>query len=248
MKSLVGFLIIIIIMVLIQSLYRIKKTLYLRHRILIAIITTDYDLGLIDQVYQGLQDYLQQPNIELLVVTRRNDHKAIEKWRKLANHILTVEPYDIPEGQRDHPAAIGGKRNVARKFALANNYQFLWFIDANIMVKPYLNLLLIGLIDNEYEVMAAPYKIKWLGYPAVGNLTGPIKVAHNKRSVNYTSAQLVSMGCTLISRKGLSIAFDNMKLTIGKSEIEGDGVGFCWNCHQIGYKIGYIDKIVTLLN
>ena len=248
MRSLVGFLIVIIIMVMIQTLYRIKKTLYRRYRILIAIITTDQDIDSVDQVHQGLKNYLTQSNIELLVVTRRNDIKVINKWNKLANHLLTVEPYDITKGQRDDSAAIVGKRTVARKFALANNYQFLWFVDANIIVKPYLNLLLIGLIDKDYEVVAAPYQIKWLGYPAVGNLTGPIKVVHNKRTVNYGSAQLVSMGCTLISRKGLSISFDNMKLTMDKNEIEGDDVGFCWNCHSAGYKIGYIDKLVLTLN
>ncbi len=239
------FIIVLTTIILCRQVYDQMITIHQKHPILIGVILVDPGLKTFTKVYDKLKRYLKEDNIKLVILTRKNDVKVIEKYSTIANYLITIDECDLND-----LGTLSTARNIIRKFALNGNYEFLWFIDSDIVVGPYLNFLLLGIVNYEFDVITCPYKLPWLGYPAVGQLTGPIRVKHNYNGINYKTANFVGMGCTLLSRKCLYVEFKVFKVKHQglKNSIEGEDVGFCWQCYRKNYKIGYIDKLALRLN
>jgi hypothetical protein len=105
-------------------------------RILLAIPTIDRDCKYFDEFYGRLKNAIENftDEIDVLILTRNQDIEIQERWQQVEDiKIVTFENYEIQE--RHNLGALVRKRNFAIEYAQLNQYDALWFVDADVGVR-----------------------------------------------------------------------------------------------------------------
>jgi hypothetical protein len=217
--------------------------------VLISVVTIDRDADLIMQVSQPITK-LMSKGADLLVVCRESDIQCRELWNNVGAHIVTVPDYSI--NGRHNYQAIANKRNIAKQYAKDYSYDYLFFIDSDIVIRD--NTLDI-LLDGNADVCMVPYEVKWLGYPAVGvkdgakykiqpvtsgmlGMPGIPGILEILGIVSYGQCAIGGMGCTLIKYTVYDIPFEYRKIEGFDRDVYGEDIGFFMNAFD--YDIRYV--------
>jgi len=139
-------------------------------RIIVGIVMTDRDYKYIQELYKSILQNVIIYEYEIMVVVRNTDKECIKNWSGKQDVKLQLVPYyEIIRRHNIHK--IAEKRNIIRKYALLNNFDYLWFIDSDISVKEScLDILLDGIKYG--NVSYIPYTVRWIGFPVVGIIPG----------------------------------------------------------------------------
>ena len=200
-------------------------------KILVSIITIDRDAYAIEKVHHAIKHLFDRENIYFLVVCRDSDIECQQKWRNLVPKIklITVPHYNIVK--RHNMQNVCNKRNIALNYAKENNFDYLFFIDSDIIVqKDTLEILLTGCEKYHADVCSIPYAVKWLGYIVTGVQNGHY---YNYITIDCDESQEVTyekgggcMGCTLIKSTVFHIPFNVQSLRIKGRIVTGEDIGF----------------------
>ena len=221
---------------------------------LISIVTIDRDAYLIPKVYQSIKHLLNKDHIDLLIVCRTTDIKTQDEWKKIDENILlaTINHYDIYK--RHNLIGIRNQRNVAIDVATKHNYDYLFFIDSDIIIQNNTYDILLEGCRKYSDICLVPYMVRWTGYPAVcvsnGNNYNLQKVmSTNDKNIEYLPCLAGGMGCTLIPRKIFTKI--NFKILMAPiyipdkqqlHKIRGEDIGFFFSSYKKGYKSTYVQN------
>lgn len=217
-------------------------------RILIAIPCIDRDASYIDSQYATIQHLLERNNISLLVLTRETDTKTIQKWtdHQISHQtgkirIKLFPAYQIVE--RHNMEALVQKRNYTLEYAKAHHYDYVLFLDADILIQPDTLDKLHTFLRTTGDVVLVPYKVRWLGYPAVGVFSsGSMKIIPVIESEEaYHQCYIGGMGCTLIKRTAFDILFENKRLEDKTNYAYGEDIGFFVNLYHTNKHAYYLE-------
>ncbi|CAH9055509.1 hypothetical protein PSECIP111951_01255 [Pseudoalteromonas holothuriae] len=243
-------------------------------RVLIAIPITDRDSPLINECFKAIQAAIEYVNnkeiyptdFSILVMPRITDLIAIDNWSRLKQEstlsikIECVDSYEIYA--RHNLAAIAKKRNFAMKKAVANNDDYVLFIDSDILLNSNSIYNLLRAADLGHDITVSAYEVVWLGYPAICTLkNGELNIVDlsDKKNNVAQPVQIVGMGCSLISKSCFSISFSDCFTNpdheaLIKSALEGkewaesitfgEDVIFSLNCITQGKTMFYTGDIV----
>ena len=230
--------------------YNLTQTV-IRDKILISIVTIDRDHKIINKVYNSIKNLLKLDNVNLLIVCRETDVQCINKWTKLYSNVIikTIPHYDITN--RHNVNALILKRNLARNYAINNNYDYLFFIDSDIIINKFtLHKLIKGCnYPHNCDVCFVPYTVKWLKKPAVGIINKntesgfSIKIINNNNNSyldSYESCAIGGMGCTLLNKRAMFIPFEYIKLQNNDQNVLGEDIGYFYNAHKEGLSVKYL--------
>jgi hypothetical protein len=202
------------------------------YKILNAIITIDRDAYAIDDLYKTIA------NTDILIVCRISDKETIKKWSKYNVLIKAVPHYDIID--RHNFDMITLKRNIAREYAINNNYDYLFFIDSDILINK--NTLEI-LLNANCDICIIPYEVKWLGYTAVGIFSDKFeikKIEYNDNKVTYEDCVIGGFGCTLLNKEAMKIEIKFNALENNKYIIYGEDIGYFMEAFNKKLNIKYV--------
>ena len=250
--------IIMVILIVIIIIYFLRKPLYeefINDKILISIVTIDRDAYAIEQVYDSIKHLLNSEKVDLLIVCRESDTICIKKWKQLYPNVIieTVPHYNIID--RHNQNALVKKRNISRNFALNNDYDYLFFIDSDIIInRDTLYKLVVG-CKSPYsaDICLIPYDVKWLNHSAIGIVDPKTESGFNIKKVEYSMLEpekyidcaIGGMGCTLLNRKALTIPFENIKLKNGDKDAFGEDIGYFVNAYKNGLSVKYLKNHIV---
>lgn len=212
-------------------------------RIIVGIVMIDRDHLYISDLYNGILQNISKYDYEIMIVIRKSDNLCIQKWSEYKDNnkaikLHCIAHYDTPLKKRHNINSISKlaeKRNIIRKYALINNFDYLWFIDSDIQVKSNCLDILLDSIHNA-NVSYIPYKIRWIGFPIVGILDkGNLKVIKIGKDIDldepYKICHFVGFGMTLLDKSVLDteIKYQSINIKISDKIIkhEGEDFGFC---------------------
>ena len=211
-------------------------------KILISLVTIDRDAYAIPLVFQSIRKELE--NFDLLIVCRRTDRKCLQKWKEVCPKVIikTVPHYEIKK--RHNMINICKKRNISLDYAKDNGYDYLFFIDSDIIVNiNTLDILLKGCEEYKADVCSVPYFVKWLGYVATGIQNNTrfdyIKVKKDSNTISYCPGG-GGMGCTLIKSTVFHVPFSVEKIKLNCLVIIGEDIGFFMNIVKNNYLSLYV--------
>lgn len=200
-------------------------------KILISIVTIDRDAYAIPLVYESIKKDLEK--CDLFIVCRKTDIECIRIWKELHPTVVveTVPYYEIRK--RHNVENICKKRNLALQYAKNCDYDYLFFIDSDIIINTNtLELLLQGCEEYKADVCSVPYQVKWLGYTATGVLKNGrfdyMKILKDSNNILYLKGG-GGTGCTLIKSTVFHIPFSIAKIKIRSLWITGEDIGFFIN-------------------
>lgn len=249
MSRLLVFILIIIVIVVVILLWIKRHQHYdegefAQDRILIAIPCIDRDASYVDAQYATIKHLLKRKNVALLVLTRETDTKTIHNWTtyQTGNDKIMIKlfpPYQILE--RHNMVALAQKRNYALDYAKTHHYDYVFFIDADILVQPSTLDKLHSFLRTNGDVALVPYKVRWLGYPAIGAfVNGTMKVIPVESQESYYRCHLGGMGCTLIKKTAFDIPFENKRLETDTDFVYGEDIGFFVNLYHANKHAYYL--------
>jgi len=191
--------------------------------------------------------HLLKDGTDLLIVCRESDSKCIKQWSNVHPSVIikTVPHYDIT-GRHNYDALVK-KRNIARQYAVDNNYDYLFFIDSDIIInKDTFNMLVKGC--NNADVCLVPYHVKWYGNIAVGVVDSNTESGFNIKEIKHDPSQQVEydvcaiggMGCTLLNKKAMMMPFEYKQLHGENRNVFGEDIGYFVNAHKNGIVVKYL--------
>lgn len=228
----------ILIFIVVISILKFSKNQPNKERILIAILCIDRDSQLIDRQYNSIRHLLTNPNYDLLVMTRDCDLQTQLKWRSKNIRVWIIPCYKIKE--RHNMSALVKQRNMIREYAQDSHYDNLLFLDSDIIINKD---TLSRLLNTPGDVALVPYKVKWLGYPAIGNYDSSENLIIEEvqpSTDQYKPCIIGGMGCTLLRQKALSIPFEYKEIPSDLYDVVGEDIGFFLNLHEAGLKANYV--------
>lgn len=217
---------------------------FLKPKVLIAIVTIDRDAYAIPQIYDSLKNELNS-NTDLLIICRESDKQTIEKWTKIDGVIIRTVPHYEIKGRHNYEA-IALKRNIAREYAISNNYDYLLFIDSDVIIQ---RSTIHKLIYANVDICLVPYGVKWLNnMPAIGvrNSSDPsgysIKMitADSESDEFYENCAIGGMGCTLLNKKAMKIPFKYGELKNNERNVFGEDIGYFMAANDANLEIKYL--------
>jgi len=209
--------------------------------ILTGIICIDRDSDLAPNLYNSL---MRNGTNDIMVVTRETDINTINFWKDKAI-VKTVPHYDIQK--RHNFDAIIKKRNIIVQHAIKNNYNAIWFVDADVIP---LDGTLKELSKTDKDICLAPYTIQGLGFPCVGikSETPPYIKPHRitDDDKKYERKECINggLGCTLIKSSGFHIKIEYKKIMDNNMFADGEDLGFFINCYNAGLKCEYLTHFI----
>jgi len=158
---------------------------------------------------------------DYLGVFRESDYKC----QKLMPNYLTVPDYKIIK--RHNIDNMVTKRNLALNYARKHHYDYLLFVDSDILITPILTLALLFEGIKHCDICLSPYPIRWSnGLPtlAYANIDLSLTIEPVRKSSNiYQLCVGGGMGCTMINLKSPKIPTFVYGALMG---IEGEDIGF----------------------
>lgn len=211
-------------------------------KLLISIVTIDRDAYAIPLVYESIRKELEK--FDFLIVCRKTDTNCIKIWKDLCPAVIikTVPYYEIKK--RHNVENICKKRNICLDYAKNNGYDYLLFIDSDIIINENtLELLLQGCEKYNADVCSVPYHVKWLGYTSIGVQKNDkfdfIKVLKDSDNIIYLKGG-GGTGCTLIKSTVFHIPFSIAKIKIRSVFVVGEDIGFFINLVKNNFLLLYI--------
>jgi hypothetical protein len=225
-------------------------------RILLAIPTIDRDCKYFDEFYGRLKNAIENftDEIDVLILTRNQDIEIQKRWQQVEDiKIVTFENYEIQE--RHNLGALVRKRNFAIEYAQLNQYDALWFVDADVGVREDTLIRLVQSIEAGSDVVVAPYLIRVYGRPAVGILgtihDQPVLEAlwdpHLKETQEiHFPILLAGFGCTLIDQRTFdvrcSVRMIATRINGEPTGLNAEDIGFFMNAYEAGKNAFCISK------
>ena len=212
-------------------------------KILISILSIDRDANFIEKIYDPIKSHLSKQNIDLLIICREIDKQCQEKWKKICNKciIKTIKNYSILG--RYNMDKICEKRNIAKNHAKENNYDYLWFIDSDVIVNENsLEVMIKGCEQYNADVCTIPGFIKNWNHVAIGvfeNNSYQIRTASQdtKQGIKYKEGG-GWMGCTLIKNTVFHIPF----IIVNYNNVIAEDRGFMISVHQNNFLCLYVEN------
>lgn len=219
----------------------------MNQRILISIVTIDRDASLISMLYQSIRHHLRRRNIDLLIVCRESDILCQRNWIKEYRHVIIIKVDHYEISGRYNLEKISEKRNICLKYAQVSNYDYVFFIDSDVLVqKNTLKILIQGCEKHQADLCVVPYFIRGLKSVAVGKfnhneiLLKPQSVSNQQESIKYKEG-IGGMGCALIKKSLFEIPFTVSTVkTQGNWTIQGEDIGFYLCLIQQNYRYLYV--------
>jgi len=218
--------------------------------VLIGIVMIDRDEQYIDSLYNGiLKNISKDINYEIIIVMRETDLHTIKKWEKYNVTIKIVKHYDIID--RHNIEKIAEKRNIIREHAIKNNFDYIWFIDSDIVVKDnYLKILLNGICQNSYKVSYIPYIVKWLNIPAIGSIVDKqlkiLNVLDFDTIYDYEQCHVIGFGMTLLHKDVFKYNIESFTIKIEDVVFKGEDFDFCLKLLNDNKKICFFTKEIAI--
>ncbi len=233
------FIITFIIIILIYIYY--KNTKYNGIKILIGTPIIDRDHTKIDTLLNSINHLLNNRNMycKLMLVTRISDKNVIRKIKshQKSNIILKIIDH-YPIVKHHNMKKIAYKRQLIIDYAKNNNFNYVFFIDSDIVInKNTLKLLL----DANADVCYCPSVLRWHNLPIIGlkdNKGEYIADATEFKHKKYIDIIGGGMGCTLIKNTTFDIKFKVLKCEIfhrkenKKYTVIGEDIGFFDECRK----------------
>lgn len=188
-----------------------------------------YISNLYNSIFRVMEKYKNENDYEIMVVVRNSDTLCIKKWNEYKDvKLRQVSHYEIKNRHNIHK--IAEKRNIVRKYALLHNFDYLWFIDSDILVKDTcLGILLEGIKYGNISYI--PYNIKWVGFPIIGiiekNQLNLLKISGIDLCNPYKICHFVGFGMTLLDKSTLNFDIKYDSINIADVKHEGEDFGFC---------------------
>ncbi len=218
--------------------------LFITHRkikILIGTPIIDRDIDILKEFIQHLKPYLNRYNFryscDSIFITRTSDKKVIDHITKL-NHpkviLEQVEHYDITE--RHNFEHLARKRQYILDYASENNYDYVWFVDSDVMIKPNtLDLLLNAKVSCCY----CPIKLHWSDEKLIGTLEHNLIDASTIESDDKYMFDIIGgFGCTLINKDAfdipMKVSSEEVTLHDKKQIVTGEDIAFYIDCISNG--------------
>lgn len=208
-------------------------------KILIGTPIIDRDADILNDFLQHIKPYFNKYNFryscDMLFVTRTSDKKIIDVVTKL-NHpkiiLKCVDHYDITD--RHNFEHLAKKRQHIINYANVNNYDYVFFIDSDVMVKPNtLDLLLNAKVDCCY----CPINLHWSDEKIIGFQNGKLIDASTIKDDKYIYDIIGGFGCTLISKNIFHIPLRVLSKDViyhdKKQTITGEDIAFYNDCINI---------------
>jgi hypothetical protein len=201
-------------------------------KLLIGILCIDRDHKNIPKLYQSL------PKNDIIVLTRKQDKKTIKKFSVYKNvKIITIDNYEIKDGERHNMNKIIEKRRCIMKYAI--DYDNLLFVDSDIVLYDGIIDDMIKCRENKDTVVVGVYKIKWMNKAVVMTINdGIIQVKEFKNLTNNDNILIAGFGRCLIPKSAFNIPIEYKSIIIGKDkddkEVSMSGEDFGWflNLHS----------------
>jgi hypothetical protein len=221
-----------------------------KNRTLIAIPTIDRDAPLAARCFAPLRNLLG-PHADLLILTRESDTQALATWPALYPDVLLETLPHYPIGGRHNYDALAEKRNRARLFALSRDYTSLFFVDADVEIRPDTFRLLQACLRDGADLAFAPYAVRWFGgQPIVGlrDATGSFSVERvpDTGGVVRNRPAIGGLGCALLGRRALEVPIHSRSLPVagGGAPVIGEDIGFYLDCLDRHLRVDYLRHVV----
>jgi hypothetical protein len=206
-------------------------------KILIGTPIIDRDVDILNEYLRHIKPYFNKYNFmyscDILFVTRTSDKKIIDSLTKINNPkiiLKCVDHYDITD--RHNFEHLAKKRQYILNYANENNYDYVFFIDSDVMVKwNTLNLLLNSNVDCCY----CPINLHWSDEKIVGYQDGTLFDASTiENTDSYLYNIIGGFGCTLVSKNIFHIPLRVLSKDViyhGKKQtITGEDIAFYDDC------------------
>ena len=209
-----------------------------QQKILIGTPIIDRDSDILDEFIQHVIPYLNEFHFryscDLLLITRESDKKIIKLVTSL-NHpkiiLKQVAHYDITK--RHNFEHLVNKRHQILNYGASNQYDYVFFIDADILVKPNtLDLLLSSHVDCCF----CPVNLHWSDEKVIGmpNSDQLIDTSTLKTEQPFIHSIIGGFGCTLISKEVFNIPLHVLSKEVTyhgkKITVTGEDIGFYEDC------------------
>lgn len=213
-------------------------------RILCGIVTFDRDADMASLLYISIKEY-QNETCDILILTRQSDKKTREFWEKKALEIILVEDYNIPKEKRHHWEELAKKRKIVLDYGQKNNYDYIWFVDSDILPTPN---VLSELLKSQKDICVAPYKPTWSEKPCVGIYSEefPYVQLHfiEKKEGGSRDCLIAGFGCTLLKNTVFGIPVEYKFFKKGDFIIEGEDIGFFTNAFNAKKTCEYLGNYI----
>lgn len=209
-------------------------------RLLVAMLCTMRDVGLIPLVADGVRNVLQgmSGNATLLLVSREYDQPSLSlAWSAFSPEFLTAPDYE-PGRSGERLDAICSQRNMVREYALSRGYDAVLFIDSDVNI-PKETADDILECARYADAVVAPYNMRWCTGHPVGIIDGKTirPVQHKELSGRFPRVHVGPMGATLLYGDAIKLPFSVAEL----GELAGEDIG--WFLHA--YKAGMVVRSTT---
>lgn len=214
-----------------------------RIKILIGTPIIDRDVDILNEFLQHIKPYINKYNFkyscDILFITRVSDKKIIDTITKINTSkiiLKCVDHYDITD--RHNFEQLARKRQNVLNYANVNNYDYVFFIDSDVMIKPNtLDLLLAANVDCCY----CPINLHWSDEKIIGYQNGDLfDTSSIKTHDMYIYNIIGGFGCTLISKNIFHIPLRVLSKEVShhnkKQTITGEDIAFYNDCINIGKK------------
>lgn len=179
-----------------------------RTRILIGTPIIDRDIDILSEFLQHIKPYIDKYNFkytcDMMFMTRTSDTKTINLLTKLNHpHIILqqVQHYEI--NKRHNFEHLTKKRQFIINYAKQHNYDYVFFVDSDIMIQPdTVDLLLNATVTCCY----CPISLHWSNEKLVGVASNElIDTKTLETNEKYIYNIVGGFGCTLIHKNAFSI-------------------------------------------
>jgi len=233
--------IIVIVCYIIITFLHISHNRY-EHKILIGILSIDRDYKHIERQYEQLKGY-HSNGIEIIVITRISDINTIKSWESRNVKVLKVDHYEIESENRHNYKMIAYKRNTIIQYAKINNFDYLWFLDSDII--PGRKTLDEMLTQKDSDVVNIPSNLTWNPRDPVGFIDGGIREYETNLLSHIFDVDIVGMGCTLIKKSCFDISFEITAIKQSHEDediIIGEDIDFCFKLKSLGKRVTCIPR------
>lgn len=230
---------IIFILILTISIFLLIRKI----RVLIGTPFIDRDSKKIKNYIKSIAHLLvsNKYKFDLLIITRESDTATLYKFNKLKRRykniiIKTVPHYEIKD--RHNFERLATKRQIILDWAIKNKYDYLFFIDSDIIInKDTFDLL----FQAKSDICYCPYIPSWHTKPLIGIMKNNQYHIINAESDSLKDKKYIDiigggMGATLIKKTAFNIKFKIIKISAYFEEeniypiVEGEDIGFFYNC------------------
>lgn len=213
-------------------------------KILIGIPCIDRDYKYLNNLFNFINSNINNRyKLDIIIATRKCDKNTIEFAKKCK--LIKCDNYSI-EG-RHNVKNIAIKRNKIIKYASNNNYDYLLFLDADIL--PYHGFI-DDLLNLKSDVAVGLYPVRWYNNKSICFTISDNKYCIKELSELNTDDRIIiaGFGCCLIEKKLFNIEVKQLKYENNDFYLDGEDFGWFKDIYEKGYMVKNLTKNITHLS